>query len=250
MAKSAKSKKANRKKGAEHQSAVENECSAADHDHEHHRHDHGHGHGHCCCEDHCSPPLPRILNMNFIKFEGSAQRHPLRDCPGKFIVYEQYKSEEELPRIMELMSSDLSEPYSIFTFRYFINTWPDLCFSAILLDETDPEKPTRKVIGSIVCKLDYHKPETRHCIRGYIAMVAVEKEFRMYGVGSVLVCNAIDIMQKKNCDEVALETEVSNLAALKLYERLGFVRDKRLHRYYLNSGDAYRLKLWLSPLFP
>jgi len=39
-----------------------------------------------------------------------------------------------------------------------------------------------------------------------------------------------------------LETEESNAAALRLYEKLGFVRDKRLPKYYLNDSDAFRLK--------
>ena len=47
------------------------------------------------------------------------------------------------------------------------------------------------------------------------------------------------------CLQVVLETEVSNTGALRLYENLGFVRDKRLFRYYLNGVDALRLKLWL-----
>ncbi len=46
--------------------------------------------------------------------------------------------------------------------------------------------------------------------------------------------------------QIVLETEENNTAALALYERLGFVRDKRLHKYYLNGHDAYRLKLWLK----
>lgn len=45
--------------------------------------------------------------------------------------------------------------------------------------------------------------------------------------------------------QVVLETEITNKSALKLYENLGFVRDKRLFRYYLNGVDALRLKLWL-----
>ena len=45
-----------------------------------------------------------------------------------------------------------------------------------------------------------------------------------------------------------LETEVTNLGALRLYEGLGFVRDKRLHRYYLNGNDAFRLKVWFHDL--
>ena len=46
--------------------------------------------------------------------------------------------------------------------------------------------------------------------------------------------------------KVVLEAEVTNSAALALYEQLGFVRDKRLYRYYLTGVDAYRLKLWLT----
>lgn len=46
--------------------------------------------------------------------------------------------------------------------------------------------------------------------------------------------------------KVTLEAEVTNKGALALYGRLGFVRAKRLFRYYLNGVDAFRLKL----LFP
>jgi len=47
-------------------------------------------------------------------------------------------------------------------------------------------------------------------------------------------------------DQVTLEAEVTNKGALALYGRLGFIRAKRLYRYYLNGVDAFRLKL----LFP
>jgi hypothetical protein len=43
-----------------------------------------------------------------------------------------------------------------------------------------------------------------------------------------------------------LETETTNTAAMKLYERLGFLRSKRLHRYYLNGNSAFRLVLYLK----
>lgn len=38
------------------------------------------------------------------------------------------------------------------------------------------------------------------------------------------------------CEEITLETEASNKTALTLYEKLGFVRDEKLTRYYLNGG--------------
>jgi len=37
-------------------------------------------------------------------------------------------------------------------------------------------------------------------------------------------------MIEGKCEEVALEAEVTNQGALKLYQGLGFIRDKRLHR--------------------
>lgn len=33
---------------------------------------------------------------------------------------------------------------------------------------------------------------------------------------------------------------------MKLYERLGFLRSKQLHRYYLNGNSAFRLVLYLK----
>lgn len=44
-----------------------------------------------------------------------------------------------------------------------------------------------------------------------------------------------------------LETEYDNFAALSLYESLGFIREKRLHRFYLNGKDAFRLVLVVPP---
>jgi len=149
------------------------------------------------------------------------------------ICYARYKDESQMPPIMHLITKDLSEPYSIYTYRYFIHNWPHLCYLAI---------HESRYVGAIVCKLDIHKKISR---RGYIAMLAVDKTVRRKKIGSTLVKLAVESMVEDGCDEVVLETEVTNHAALNLYENLGFVRDKRLFRYYLNGVDALRLKLWL-----
>ena len=106
-------------------------------------------------------------------------------------------------------------------------------------------------------------------MRGYIAMLAVQAEHRGRGIGNVksrgnilivkatqLAESALAAMIKKGADEVrllgklifnpskiCLETETTNQAAMSLYENMGFVRYKRLHRYYLNAGDAFRFIL-------
>ncbi|CAH1371311.1 unnamed protein product [Tenebrio molitor] len=159
------------------------------------------------------------------------EQPPKRELPP--IKYVQYESELQMPMIMKIIQKDLSEPYSIYTYRYFIHNWPKLCFLAMCEDNC---------VGAIVCKLDIHRKVIK---RGYIAMLAVDQNYRKLGIGSTLVRRAIQEMIVGDADEVVLETEVTNKPALQLYEALGFVRDKRLFRYYLNGVDALRLKLWL-----
>lgn len=47
---------------------------------------------------------------------------------GDDVTYVVYKNETQMPDIMKLIQKDLSEPYSIYTYRYFIHNWPHLCF--------------------------------------------------------------------------------------------------------------------------
>jgi peptide alpha-N-acetyltransferase len=49
--------------------------------------------------------------------------------------------------------------------------------------------------------------------------------------------------------QIVLETEYDNSAALSLYESLGFIREKRLYRFYLNGKDAFRLVLTVPPTY-
>ncbi|OWM67542.1 hypothetical protein CDL15_Pgr028405 [Punica granatum] len=187
------------------------------------------------------------------------------------ITYVSYGGEHHLPLIMNLVDQELSEPYSIFTYRYFVYLWPQLSFLAFHKE---------KCVGTVVCKMGEH----RSTYRGYIAMLVVVKPYRGKGIATELVSRSIRVMQESGCEEldfqlrgetvkfetdyswvleevelryegkigglsgrwVTLEAEVTNKGALALYGRLGFIRAKRLFRYYLNGVDAFRLKL----LFP
>ena len=101
-----------------------------------------------------------------------------------------------MPPIVALIEKDLSEPYSIFTYRYFINNWPNLCFLVSLphrraWPQADRlERPVQAMaggecVGTIVCKLDAHGRE-RVTHRGYIAMLAVRQDYRKKGIGATL----------------------------------------------------------------
>ncbi|KIW74568.1 hypothetical protein Z517_11338 [Fonsecaea pedrosoi CBS 271.37] len=154
-----------------------------------------------------------------------------------YLQYSLEKEAEYLPQIRELISKDLSEPYSIYVYRYFLYQWPELCFMAV--DANDDNR----LAGVVICKLEPHRGGP---LRGYIAMLATKDKFRGKGIATTLVSKAMDLMIEKDADEIALETEETNTAAMKLYERLGFLRSKKLHRYYMNGNSAYRLLLYLK----
>ncbi|XP_030380302.1 N-alpha-acetyltransferase 30A [Scaptodrosophila lebanonensis] len=149
------------------------------------------------------------------------------------IDYSDFREESQLLSVKGLIDRELSEPYSIYTYRYFIYTWPHLCFFARHGD---------KYVGVIVCKLEPHGGLKR----GYIAMLAVDGAYRRLKIGTTLTEKAIDTMVLGEADEIVLETELTNRPALRLYDSLGFIREKRLKRYYLNGADALRLKLFLK----
>ena len=52
------------------------------------------------------------------------------DLPGelKYVQYEHSLEARYLPAIRALISKDLSEPYSIYVYRYFLCQWAHLCF--------------------------------------------------------------------------------------------------------------------------
>ncbi|KAH9969395.1 acyl-CoA N-acyltransferase, partial [Lactifluus volemus] len=152
------------------------------------------------------------------------------------ITYRAYSGEHELPHIISLVQGELSEPYVVYTYRYFLHQWPHLSFLAYAQGVQHP-------VGVIVCKQSPHRE--RH-LRGYIAMLSVDKGYRKRGIASALVRHSISVMQANGAQEIALETEYDNAPALALYTSLGFVPEKRLHRFYLNGKDAFRLVLPLS----
>lgn len=143
----------------------------------------------------------------------------------------------EIARVHELVAQDLSEPYTVAIYNYFIQNWPDLAIFAY--EESDPEHP----VGVIVGGLRIHQNKK---IRGYIAMLAVRKEARGKGIAKRLVQEQIQAFIARNADEVILEAEADNKAGLGLYLGQGFIRTRRMTRYYFGMSDAYRLVLPLT----
>ena len=155
-------------------------------------------------------------------------------------IYKTYPGEEMIESIMEIISKYLSEPYPIYTYRYFLNLWPDCTICCY------DKKNNNKFIGVIIGNCENKKNNKK---QGYIAMLAVEIEYRKKGIGKKLVLNLLKILKDiYDVNEYSIETEVDNYAALYLYESLGFIRTKMFINYYLNGNNAYKLKLFEKEL--
>ena len=170
------------------------------------------------------------------------------------ITYRPYSGEHELPHIISLVQSELSEPYVVYTYRYFLHQWsacfppftphssapltvsppnlrPHLSFlvrnkSSVppphLLTKRNNQAYAHGVahpVGVIVCKQSPHRDRY---LRGYIAMLSVDKGYRKRGIGmfggeccqyafvcstryvvaSALVRHSINVMQASGAQEV------------------------------------------------
>lgn len=66
-----------------------------------------------------NPALPHHLDLAQLRLD--SPQAPSSDPPT--IVYKRYTGESEIPTIMDLVDSELSEPYNFYTYRYFLADW-------------------------------------------------------------------------------------------------------------------------------
>lgn len=106
--------------------------------------DHGHSHGGEPCHGHGGADHGHSHDYGDECDHDELDHHHVQIMPNKFLDktkfnvesefeidglrYVEYKDERQMPLIMNLITKDLSEPYSIYTYRYFIHNWPFLCF--------------------------------------------------------------------------------------------------------------------------
>lgn len=79
-----------------------------------------------------------------------------------------------------------------------------------------------------------------------IQTVAVAPGMQGRGVGRMLLCGLVDRARDRGAHVMHLEVRADNAAALRLYERAGFVADGRRRDYYGPGRDALLMSLALS----
>jgi ribosomal-protein-alanine N-acetyltransferase len=99
--------------------------------------------------------------------------------------------------------------------------------------------------------------ETDKIIGGYVVFwvigeeiqilnVAVDLPFRGLGLAQKLIRKVIDLGVRKDLKRVVLDVRKSNMAAIQLYQKLGFTIQTVRKGFYSNGEDAYGMILDLT----
>lgn len=83
----------------------------------------------------------------------------------------------------------------------------------------------------------------------YIMTLGTTKEFRRFGLGSILVNKVVDMIQEQHnedliCGALYLHVILYNKGAIRLYERLGFMKVKLIKDYYTINSVNYDCYLY------
>jgi len=135
---------------------------------------------------------------------------------------------EDLAMVSLLDQLSFTEPWPKNTFAYELTTNYSICQVAV--------DPSGNVLGAIIVWLVVDE--------AHIATIAVHPDYRQKGIGAGLLANALLIASYRGAVTSLLEVRVSNLPALKLYERFGYQSVGVRKNYYQdNQEDALLLNL-------
>ncbi len=72
-------------------------------------------------------------------------------------------------------------------------------------------------------------------------MLSVNDNNRKQGIGSALLSQFLLEMKNHEITQVELEVRTTNQGALEFYIKQGFILREKLHQFYQNGEDAYRM---------
>ncbi len=108
-------------------------------------------------------------------------------------------------------------------------------------------KVGEEIVGYVMCRVEKEfrlELPIRFVRVGHIVSIAVKPEYRRMGIGRSLMEKAIDaLFNRYRVEYIYLEVRVSNVGAIKFYERLGFRIVRRVSSYYRDGEDAYIMRL-------
>lgn len=129
----------------------------------------------------------------------------------------------DLDAVNEIEIQAFQDPWSR---QDFINELESNPYSCIYVKEINGE-----VVAYVDLWIAYENAE--------IANIAVKKEFLHQGIASELMQYCLQKIQQSKCENFTLEVRVSNINAIKLYEKFGFQTVSKRKKYYADGEDAY-----------
>jgi ribosomal-protein-alanine N-acetyltransferase len=148
-----------------------------------------------------------------------------------------YFNPNDLNRVVEINLKTLPENYPPSFFINLHESYP----KTFLVAEIDGE-----IVGYVMCRMELGLSLPRFKMKGHVVSIAVVPEHRRRGIGSSLMKKVLEEMKSEyGASECYLEVRASNVAAINMYEKLGFRVVSRLKHYYLDGEDAYLMRMLL-----
>ncbi|WFO75061.1 ribosomal protein S18-alanine N-acetyltransferase [Desulfurococcaceae archaeon MEX13E-LK6-19] len=156
----------------------------------------------------------------------------LKEKAGGYVI--RRAKHDDLPKVMHINRVCLPENYPMYFFEDLLKHYEKTFYVA--------ESPNGDIVGYIMCRVEW-KPGffAKTILKSlHVVSIAVLADHRRKGLGYALMAYAMFSGHKEyECRETYLEVRVSNLPAIKLYEKLGYKVVKIASAYYLDGEDAY-----------
>jgi ribosomal-protein-alanine N-acetyltransferase len=134
----------------------------------------------------------------------------------------------DLPQVIAIERRAFPAAWSLAMFVLELSKPAGICLAAV---------EGNKILGYMIC--------SRYDTVWHVMNVAVDPALQRKGIGSSLLTHLLDEVD----DEAArftLEVRRSNAAAIRLYERFGFIAAGMRRRYYQDNGED-ALIMWRTP---
>jgi ribosomal-protein-alanine N-acetyltransferase len=139
----------------------------------------------------------------------------------------------DLEGVMNINRQCLPENYSP---HFFINLFKRFPATFIVAELNG------KLVGYIMCRIETGIPSFKLLgitKKGHVISIAVLSDYHRKGVGYSMIQEATNSMTTYGAKECYLEVRESNMAAVRLYKKLGFEIARTIRNYYADGEDAY-----------
>jgi ribosomal-protein-alanine N-acetyltransferase len=137
----------------------------------------------------------------------------------------------DLDRLFEIETQCFNE--EAFTRKQIAQLFKDYSAISLVAKEND------KIIGFVIGMIYFD----RNASAGHILTIDVSPANRRKGVGSKLLRTIETIFKEKGVKTSNLEVREDNVAAINLYEKLGYQRIGTLKNYYGKANGIYLRKI-------